>query len=81
MCQIYRILVSYFRNKLALAEGAYEAGSRREEESMLQHRQPRRIKRSPVTPFQPEDWGGTAPISSLLLFDDAAASTLRRTSI
>jgi hypothetical protein len=34
-----------------------------------------------VTHFHPEGWGGTAPISSLLLLDDDHASTRRHASI
>ena len=74
-------LVSCPKNKLALAEGSHETRSRREEESMPSHRRRRTTKRSSVTLFRPEGWGGTAPISSLLLLDDDHASTRRHASI
>ena len=48
---------------------------------MRGHRRRRTTKRSPVTPFRPKGWGGTAPISSLLLLDDDHASTRRHASI
>ena len=67
-------------NTITFAEGSYETRSRREEESMPSHRRRRTTKRSSVTPFRPKGWGGTAPISSLLLLDDGNASTRRRAS-
>jgi hypothetical protein len=48
---------------------------------MPSHRRRPTTKRSSVTPFRPKGWGGTAPISLLLLLDDGHASTRRRVSI
>jgi hypothetical protein len=48
---------------------------------MLSHRRRRMTKRLSVTLVRPLGWGGTVLISSLLLLDDAMASTRRRALI
>ncbi len=54
-------LVLPFINTVTFADGACEARSRREEESMQGHRRRRKTKRSPATPIRPKGWGGTGP--------------------
>ena len=57
------LLVLPFINTVTFADGACEARSRREEESMQGHRRRRETKRSPATPIRPKGWGGTGPSS------------------
>jgi len=57
------VLVLPFINTVTFADGACEARSRREEESMQGHRRRRETKRSPATPIRPKGWDGTGPSS------------------
>jgi hypothetical protein len=56
------------------ADGAREPRSRREEESMPEHRRRQATKRSAATPIGPKGCGGMAPPSSLLLLGDGGTS-------
>jgi len=60
------------------ADGAREARSRREEESMPEHRRRRATKRSAAIPIGPKGFGGMAPSSSLPLVGDGATSPSSR---
>jgi hypothetical protein len=60
------------------ADGAREPRSRREEESMPEHRRRRPTKRSAATPIGPKGCGGMAPSSSLTLLGDGETSPSSR---
>ena len=60
------------------ADGAREPRSRREEESMPEHRRRRATKRSAAIPIGPKGCGGMAPSSSLPLLGDGETSPSSR---
>jgi len=60
------------------ADGARGPRSRREEESMPEHRRRRATQRSATTPFGPKGCGGMAPSSSLPFLGDGRTSPSSR---